>query len=143
MKLTRRKMAGGLVLGLPVAGLLAETPAEAAQRSGASDSDYREMVRHLGDIVAFMRPYGDPATLQNIREVQRVYLRTNQKFPEYIEIGISVWEQLYDWHIRTQQALNIVRFPDGRYGMQALLSTFVLRPDAQPNYVGPGGETLQ
>jgi hypothetical protein len=101
------------------------------------------MARALGDIAAVLRPYGDPALLENIREIQRVYLRTNQKFPEYIEIGITVWEQLYDWHIRTQQALGVVRLPNGRYGMQALLSTFVLRPDAQPNYVGPGGETLQ
>jgi hypothetical protein len=143
MQLTRRTLTGGLMLGLPGASLLAEKPAEAAQRSGPSDSDYREMTKALGEIAAFMRPYGDPPLLQNIREVQRVYLRTNQKFPEYIEIGITVWEQLYDWHIRTQQMLSVVRLPDGRYGMQALLSTFVLRPDAQPNYVGPGGETLQ
>jgi hypothetical protein len=143
MKLTRRKMTGGLMLGLPAAGLLADKPAEAAQRSGPSDGDYRDMAKALGDIAAVLRPYGDPALLENIREIQRVYLRTNQKFPEYIEIGITVWEQLYDWHIRTQQALGVVRLPNGRYGMQALLSTFVLRPDAQPNYVGPGGETLQ
>ena len=142
MGITRREVTGGLMLGLPAAGLLAHPTVEAAQRSGPSDSDYRDMTRMLGEIAAVLRPYGDPALLENIREVQRVYLRTNQKFPEYIEIGITVWEQLYDWHVRTQQALSIVRLPNGRYAMQALLSTFVLRPDAQPSYVGPGGETL-
>jgi hypothetical protein len=131
------------MFGWPAAGLLAETPDATQRSSGPSDPDYRDMVRALGDMVGVMRHYADPPLLQNIREVQRVYLRTNQKFPEYIEIGITVWEQLYDWHIRTRQTLNITRLPDGRYGMPALLSTFVLRPDAQPNYVGPGGETLQ
>lgn len=140
MQLTRRDVTGGLILGLPAASLLGEKPTEAAQRSGPDD--YRDMARALGEIAAATRPYGDPALFENIREVQRVYLRTNQKFPEYIEIGISVWEHLYDWHVRTQQTLSVVRLPNGRYAMQALLSTFVLRPDAQPNYVGPGGETL-
>ena len=67
--------------------------------------------------------------LAHIREQQRVFLRANQKFPDFIEIGINVWESVYDWHVRHQQPLSISRNAEGRYTMMVALTTLVLRPD--------------
>src|SRR2546430_8962823 len=44
-------------------------------------------------------------------------LKANQKFPDYMDVGIDVWEHMHDWHVRTRQPLTIVRTNDGRYGM--------------------------
>jgi len=136
MQLTRRRITGGLFFGLPAAGMLNEAE---AQRDGGSDAQTAGALR---DIVAWLRDQGDPPVIDTIREAQRVFLRGHRRFPDYIEIGITVWEQLYDWHVHTRQALNIIRLPEGQYAMQTLLTTFVLRVDAQPTYVGPGSETL-
>ena len=76
--------------------------------------------------------------VEAVREQQRVFLKSTGKYPDYIEVGLSVWERLYDWHVRWQQPLTITRQPDGQYAMAFMLSTVVLKPNMQPNYVGPG-----
>ena len=37
------------------------------------------------------------------------FFRLNQRFPECIDVGIRVWEQMQDWHIRHLRPLNINR----------------------------------
>ena len=45
---------------------------------------------------------------------------------------------VYDWHVRWQQPLTIGRLPDGLYAMAFMMTTLVLRPNMQANYLGPG-----
>jgi hypothetical protein len=133
-------MAGGLVFGLPVAGSLAAGTAEAAQSSEDPAAATVAAVRELADVI---RAQQDLPVLGRIRTVQQVFLRGTQQYPTYIEVGIRVWDQLYDWHIRTRQTLPITVLASGRYAITTLLSTFVLRLDADDNYIGPGSDTLQ
>jgi hypothetical protein len=49
---------------------------------------------------------------------------------------VNVWDNLYDWHIRYQQPLNVARLPDGRYAMVFSFTTILLRPEHMPDYVG-------
>ena len=76
--------------------------------------------------------------LARIREQQRVFLRANQKFPDFIEVGIGVWESLIDWHVRHRLSPSTSRTTDGRYLMAVPFSTLELRSDQPENYVGPG-----
>lgn len=76
--------------------------------------------------------------LARIREQQRVFLRANQKFPDFIEVGIAVWESIFDWHVRHQQPLSVSRSAEGRYIMAVAFTTLILRPELAENYVGPG-----
>lgn len=144
MLLSRRSVAGGLMLGLPAAGAFGAPGegAEPAQRSpdSASDAQTAGAIRGLTE---FLRTWDQLAVLPRIREVQALFLRSTQKYPDYIEIGFGVWNQLYDWHIRTQQPLTIAVLANGRYAITTLMSTFVLRVDADREYVGPGDDTLQ
>jgi len=126
-----------LVLGLPIASL---APAEGSQQAGRSDLE-RDLIEAVQQIAARLREAGDPPTIAAIREVQRAYLRTRQMYPDFMEIGVGVWEQLYDWQVHTQQPLRLARLPDGRYTMQTLQTTFVLRPTAQTDFIGPASET--
>jgi hypothetical protein len=76
--------------------------------------------------------------LARIRDQQRIFLNANQKFPDFIEIGIGIWENLLDWHVRHQQPLSVARNAEGRYTMAVAFSTLVLRSEMAENYVGIG-----
>jgi hypothetical protein len=135
MLLNRREMTTSVLMALPAADLT-QRP-----QSSPSDSDNRT-AEVLQDILQFLQRQADPPALGTLRAAQRIFLRANQKFPDYIEIGIGVWEQLYDWHIRTRQTLNITQLPNGRYGLQTLQTTLVLRTDADAAFIGTGSDTL-
>jgi hypothetical protein len=76
--------------------------------------------------------------LAQIREQQRTFLKANHKFPDFIEIGIAVWEAVLDWHIRHHRPLDVVRTAEGRYATRVMETTLVLRPEQVENYVGFG-----
>jgi hypothetical protein len=76
--------------------------------------------------------------LSRIREQQRTFLRANQKFPDFLDVGIGVWESVHDWHVRHQSPLTVTRLGDGRYAMSVLFTTLILRPDQSETYIGFG-----
>lgn len=140
MRVTRRH----LVLGAMAAAgaTAAEAEAEAARLAVSQTNDAGATLSVLRDMADQLRVEGDPPALSQIRTSQRSFLRANQRYPEYIEVGVEVWEQMYDWHVHTGQALQIGVLGDGRYGMATLQSTLVLHIGASPPYVGPGSATL-
>ena len=86
----------------------------------------------------------ESAEVSQIRSQQRTFLKANQKFPDFIDVGIDVWERMEDWHVKTRQPLTIVRTNDGRYGMTFLTTTLVLQPQQVGTYISWGydsGET--
>ena len=116
------------------------TPAAAAAREGAATDDAAE----LREIASQIGRYRDTmvsmlgADVEAVREQQRLFLKSTGKYPDYIEVGLGVWERLYDWHVRWQQPLTITRQPDGLYAMTFMLSTILLKPNMQTGYIGPG-----
>jgi hypothetical protein len=59
------------------------------------------------------------------------------KFPDYIDVGIDVWQQVYDWHVRYRQPLNIGRNAEGRYTIVLMTTTVVMRADLNAgSYIG-------
>ena len=64
------------------------------------------------------------------------YLRAQMKFPDFLDIGTDLWWTVYDWHVRNVQPIVLNRDVQGRYTMQFLATTLVLRPDLVPNYLG-------
>jgi hypothetical protein len=71
-----------------------------------------------------------------IREYMQQFLRANQKFPDYFEVGADVFMDLYDWHVKNRQQLIVTRGADNRYQMQFMFSTVILRPEQDPRYIG-------
>lgn len=132
----RNLVGGGLAAGL--AALVGGADAEAA--TAAQRDDDREVSRELRELREtiegnFSRPW---RIIARIREQQRIWLRANHKYPDFIEIGADVWDALYDWHVRFQQPINVTRVADGRYVMSFMFTTFILRPDQSTDYIGPG-----
>jgi len=129
----RDLVGGGLAAGM--ASLIAAGEADAA----GQDRDAVEISRAVNELRrAIEANYTNPWTrVAQIREQQRIWMRTAQKFPDFMEIGLGVWEGLYDWHVRFQQPINVTRMADGRYAMSFMFTTLILRPDFDLNYVGP------
>lgn len=70
-------------------------------------------------------------------ELQR-YVKTSGKFPEYCDIGVAIFFDVYDWHVRQQQQIQITRTADQRLTIQFMFTQLVLRWENSEIYVGPG-----
>jgi hypothetical protein len=125
-----------------LAGLTALVPPE-EQRGNATD-DNAGIVRAIDELRAFLERQAEgcrPSTCSaadSVRTQQKTFLKTNQKFPDYIDAGIDAWCELYDWHVRNRQPINAARLSDGRYGLTILFATVVLRPDQGASFIGWG-----
>ena len=131
----RRDLVGrGLVAGL------ASMMAPAAEADAAVDDEQsttainrlRETFERQFDQVYSSRWRG----VSRVREQQRTWLMSTRKYPDFIEIGIDVWDNIWDWHVVYQQPLSVTRVADGRYAMSFMFTTLLLRSDQKPDFVG-------
>ena len=129
----RHLVSGGLAAGMAA---LAVTPTNARQRQGDDDSRIAEAVDRFRENVDQGRRVSPE--LSRIREQQRVFLKANHKFPDFIEIGIAVWELVWDWHVRHQRPAEVLRTAEGRYSVRVMETTLVLRPEQADDYIGFG-----
>jgi hypothetical protein len=115
---------------------LGSAPQSRSGSSGDADTASAKAVSELNDTIR--RAVQTSPELARIREQQRIFLKANQKFPDVIEVGIGVWESVFDWHVRHQRPLSVSTNAEGRYTMAGAFSTLVLRPELSENYVGVG-----
>jgi hypothetical protein len=137
----RNLVNGGLMAGLTA--LVASSASEAAPggAAGAEDGDQRvaNAVGELRDsLVQQLRSesQGPWTGVSAIRRQQHDWLKSAQKYPDFIEIGIGVWDSVYDWHVRNQQPISVTRLADGRYAMAFMFTTLLLRTDMPFEFVG-------
>ena len=128
-----------------VAGGLTTTPADAMAAAPAlQEADregQREIARSVGQVESALRSALLTNTLAHgvvgkLRGQMEQFFKSNTKFPDFIEIGIAVFMDVYDWHVKNQQQLLITRQTDGRYWMQFMFTSLILRPEVEPNYIG-------
>ena len=133
MVVNRRSLISGTLLS----GLGLALPP--APQSGTGSQDNAVVAKAIADLNTTIQHAVDTSPeLARIREQQRIFLKANQKFPDFIEVGIGVWENVVDWHIRHQQPLSLSRSAEGRYIMAVAFTTLILRPELSENYVGIG-----
>ena len=138
----RRAVVGGSLLAslstlmspaASAAGASAEAAA-AGDLEGVSDSinQLRRTVERQ-----FANVYTDKwQGVARIRQQQHTWMRSTQKYPDFIEVGLDIWDNIYDWHVVHQQPVNMTRTSDGRYTMVFMYTTLLLRPDQAPDFVG-------
>jgi hypothetical protein len=137
----RRTVLSGAAAGLVATAVPALGEAKAAvEPQGREDREVVQALRQILNELRERRVCGDPgcAFVERIRQNQKVFFKANGKFPDFVDVGIDVWERLYDWHVRTMQALNVTRLGDGRLSMSFMLSTLVLRADVGSDFVSLG-----
>jgi hypothetical protein len=128
-----------------VAGSLASSAAPAASSTAMQQEPtregQREIARAVGDVEDVLRdgllgPSLSAGHVGKLRGLMEQFLRSHGKFPEYFDVGSSVFFELYDWHVRHRQQLIVTRQPDNRYVLQFMFSNIVLRPEQEPTYIG-------
>jgi hypothetical protein len=135
--LSRRDLlTAGVAGGLTNAGTGSLLPAQPGQT---------EALNEIADAVEAIDRSIDEALLSNntafgnvarLRTQYETYFRTTQRFPEFIDIGLSVFMEVYDWHIKNRQQLTVTRGPDSRYWIRYMFTTLVLRGEQEANYIG-------
>lgn len=138
--LTRRELITGGVAGsvVPIGG--AES-GEAVQSSQAELEMLRDISRQIGSVDGTL----ERGLLSNavafglvgrVRGQMEAFFRTAQKFPDFIDVGYNVFIDLYDWHVKNRQQLVVTRGPDGRYWLQFMFTTLIMRGEHDANYIG-------
>ena len=127
--LSRRELIAG---GAAITQVRADDAA-AAQRG---TEDLSDELRSIRDAVTALRSRAATPTVTQIRQRQREFFRLNQRFPECIDVGIRVWEQMQDWHIDNARVLTIQRAGEGRWQMDFIMSVIVLKHELPENEVG-------
>jgi hypothetical protein len=138
--LTRRELITSGVAGSVVPIGHGES-AEPVQSSRGETDLLRDIARQIGNVdstlsrgllsnaVAF-------GLVERVRAQMETFFRTAQKFPDFIDVGYSVFMDLYDWHVKNRQQLVITRGPDGRYWLQFMFTTLIMRGEHDANYIG-------
>lgn len=135
----RNLVTGGLVGGvLGALGGADDADAAPAAVAGADVTD--EMVARIVAAIAGLRTEvqalkGFPE-IAPVRDAQLTHLRANGKFPDYLELGTTLWYSVHDWHIRWQQPLTLGRDNLGRYTLLFSQTVLIMRADAIPTFMG-------
>jgi hypothetical protein len=123
------------------AGPAAEAGAGAAQSpESVSAQALRDIALEMGEIKRLLRegltaPSLNGGVIVEVRRQFGLFLRANQKYPDFCEIGPGVFTELYDWHVRHRQPIEITR-TDNRLTIRFMFTGMVLRPEQDPAYVG-------
>ena len=132
----RDLVGGGLMAGF--ASLMA-TSADASPAAADGDEEtalavdrFREVYERQLEQVYDARWKG----VTKVRQQQRTWLLATRKYPDYLEVGLDVWDNVHDWHVVYQQPMSVQRLTDGRYGMAFMFTTLLLRSDLNPEFVG-------
>lgn len=136
------------VIGGAIATRVGALLAPAAPQSSSSDRNDDKIATAIDDLRRSLERQSDPtelgesAYISRVRQAQRMHLAATQRYPAYLEVGMDVWEHVYDWHVKQRQPLDARRLPDGRYALAFMFTTLLLRPDQAGDFVGPPYDVL-
>ncbi|MEO8683091.1 MAG: hypothetical protein ABI665_28860 [Vicinamibacterales bacterium] len=142
--ISRREVVTGGVLGSWSANALAEADqGRAANRDSegvanelSNIKDELSKIKGVLDDGLLKSSLGHDAAIGLVRNAYRVFLRANGKFPEFCEIGSDVFYIIYDWHVKHQQPINIMRLGDNRMAIQFMFTQLILRWEQDGSFVG-------
>ena len=106
-----------------------QTPRDMADLARAIDS----MSALLATAIRQSRLFTEIAP---IRTAQKDFLVAHAKMPDVIEVGVNVWFNVYDWHIKWQQPINMGRDANNRRTIALFETLVVLQLDSPPNFIG-------
>jgi hypothetical protein len=127
-------MTGGLTPNSELATVMTTQSEEVANQLRGISRDIQALNRTMSQ--AWLSNETAFGLAEKVRAQFETFFRTNQKFPDFIDVGLGVFLDVYDWHIKNQQPLQITRGPDGRYRIQYMFSTLIVRGEHEPNYIG-------
>ena len=139
--LTRRALLTGGVLTGTVAGV-GELPEFGVDRFSVFTRKQRQQRRAGGQGPGGYPGHPDGRQRRQLSRTRRDpqaaegFPEEPRQFPDFIEVGIDVWESVMNWHVRTRQRAEVQRTADGRYSIAVFQTNLVLRYDVSNNYIG-------
>jgi hypothetical protein len=127
-----------------VLGSLAGAPApvEAAQSNDAILKEgmkgIKDEIESVGNALerGLVGPSVAAGAISRVRDRYTTHLRATGKFPDFMEIGASIFYDVYDWHIRYTQQIQITRISEQRFAIQFMFTQLVVRWEQDPNFLG-------
>ncbi len=139
--LTRRDVMTGSLLGTMTSGGAA-SPVEQSKDAADVERGLKDIKEQLDEIKTVLDDGLNQPSLSHglvipVRHALDQYLKTNGKFPDYLEIGRAVFMDIYDWHVKYQQEIQLNRTTDNRIVIRFMLTQLILRHEQDPAFVGP------
>jgi hypothetical protein len=64
-----------------------------------------------------------------LRCVFKTHVKSTGKFPDYCDIGIALFRDVYDWHVKHRQPIQITRTAENQMVIQFMFTQMILRPE--------------
>lgn len=128
----------GTLTGTAFEADASETSQELDAQSRAALTGMRDNLQRINTVLeAGLRgPNLAPGILSDIRVRYTQHLRSAGKFPDFMEIGSGVFYDVYDWHVRHNQQIQITRISDQRFSIQWMFTQLIVRSEVEPNFLG-------
>lgn len=138
--ISRREVVTAGVLGTLATGVTA-SPVEAVQDAAVLKASLAEIKQEIEGLNGTVQRGLLGSSLDNGRVGQvkgriETFLKSSGKFPEFCDIGTSVFYDVYEWHVKHQQQINVTRMADQRLMIQFMFTQLVLRWENDGNYIG-------
>ena len=139
---TRRDLVTGTAVGALSSAALATADVSAQSESNAQTVGVlREIQRSLTSIDSSLNTAFETnaiafGSVPKVRQMFTEFVRANFKFPDYMEIGINIFYDLHDWHIKNNQPMQFSRVLENRLAIRFMFTTMVLRQEMDPNHLG-------
>lgn len=137
---TRREVVTGGMLGTLAAGGVAEAGAQSGQDAAALQAGLSAINKTLLDLRASlertMMPDLSQGLISDVRVALNTHLKSTGRFPEFLEVGTSVFYAVYDWHVKHMQPIQIIRLAENRMAIQFMFTQLVLRWENVDRYIG-------
>jgi len=137
--ISRREVVTGGVLGTLATGGSAAA-AELQQEVQALRAGFDSLASTLNDIKTSLDEglRGNSmnyAGVGNVKTKIEQYTKVTGRFPDYCDIGLGVFYDVYGWHVRNQQQINITRIAEQRMAIQFMFTQLVLRIETESSYI--------
>lgn len=138
--ISRREVVTAGVLGT-LGASAAPVPAEAMQDGAVIRAGLNEIKEELADLNGNVQRGLLGSSLDNgrvglVKGRIETFLKSSGKFPEFCDIGTSVFYDIYEWHVKHQQQINVTRMADQRLMLQFMFTQLILRWENDSNYIG-------
>jgi hypothetical protein len=138
----RREVVTGGLLGSLAAGAGTAAASETEiQETQALRDILKGIEDKLGEIKTSLDQglRGSSMTYGNVGQLRSTiekYARVTGKFPDYCDVGLGIFYDVYDWHVRNQQQIQIARVADQRLMILFMFTQLLVRWEGDVNFIG-------
>lgn len=139
--ISRREVVTAGVLGSLTGSAVTADAAQSSQDDAQTRAVLNRMVQEIQRMNTTLEqglrgPGLDAGQISRIRERLTLHLRSAGKFPDFMEIGTSLFYEVYDWHVRHAQQIQITRMADQRFAIQFMFTQLIVRWEQDANFLG-------